>query len=58
MLSSDAVMLLLTPVFVLEAVASPLASIVKAFVLEDSQVATVVMSNWLPLPSIPVAVNG
>jgi len=56
-LSSDAVMLLLTPVFVLEAVAFPLASIVKAFVFEDSHVATSVMSNELPPLSTPVALN-
>jgi hypothetical protein len=55
-LSSDAVMLLL-PGAVLEAVASPLASIVKAFVLEDSHVAVVVMSNLLPPLSTPVALN-
>ena len=55
-LSSDAVMLLL-PGAVLEAVAFPLASIVKAFVLEDSHVATLVMSYELPAPSTPVALN-
>jgi len=56
MLSSDAVMLLL-PGIVLEAVAFPSASIVKAFVLEDTHVAMVVMSNELPAPSTPVALN-
>jgi hypothetical protein len=57
-LSSDAVMLLLLPgAAVLEAVAFPLASIVKAFVLVDTHVAMSVIGYELPPLSTPVAVN-